>query len=111
MMMLSLRFKNITRIEGFLFLYFTAMLIQALIERDTRLAMDQRSMKSIPIYSEERECYSPTSDRILSEFHDVEVHRLVSHENEVRRFYTEFSDLQKLIMSLLGVSEEEFRPE
>jgi hypothetical protein len=28
----------------------------------------------------------------------------------VRRFYTEFSDLQKLIMSLLGVSEEEFRP-
>ncbi len=103
-------FKNITRIEGFLFLYFTAMLIQALIERDTRLAMDQRSMKSIPIYSEERECYSPTSDRILSEFHDVEIHRLVSHGNEVRRFYTEFSDLQKLIMSLLGVSEEEFRP-
>jgi hypothetical protein len=29
----------------------------------------------------------------------------------VRRFYTEFSDLQKLIMSLLGVSDEEFGPE
>ncbi|MHB1493407.1 MAG: IS1634 family transposase [Thermoplasmataceae archaeon] len=104
-------FKSITRIEGFLFLYFVAMLIQALIERDARIAMDQRSMKSIPIYSEERECFSPTSDRIMSEFHDIEVHRLVNHGNEVRSFYTEFSDLQKLIMSLLGVSEEEFRPE
>jgi|AADL01.1.fsa_nt_gi hypothetical protein len=68
------------------------------------------NMKSIPIYSEERECFSPTSGRILSEFHDLEVHRLVSHGNEVRRFYTESSDLQKLIMSLLGISEEEFRP-
>ncbi|MHB1471734.1 MAG: IS1634 family transposase, partial [Thermoplasmataceae archaeon] len=103
-------FKNITRIEGFLFLYFTAMLIQALIERDVRIAMEKRGIKSIPLYSEERECFSPTSDRILSEFHDVEVHRLMSQRNEVRRFYTEFSDLQKLIMSLLGVSEEEFRP-
>ncbi|MHB8361637.1 MAG: hypothetical protein ACYDDC_07560 [Thermoplasmataceae archaeon] len=104
-------FKSITRIEGFLFLYFIAMLIQALIERDARIAMDKRKMKSIPLYSEERECFSPTCDRILSEFHDVEVHRLVSHGNEVRRFYTEFSDLHKLIMSLLGISEEEFRPE
>ncbi|MHB1709058.1 MAG: hypothetical protein ACYCT2_06255 [Thermoplasmataceae archaeon] len=47
----------------------------------------------------------------MSEFHNVEVHRLISHGNEVRRFYTEFTDLQKLIMLLLDVSQEQFRPE
>ncbi len=32
-------FKNVVRIEAFLFLYFVAMIIQALIERAARLSM------------------------------------------------------------------------
>ena len=104
-------FKNETRIEGFLFLYFIAMLIQALIERDVRIAMEKRGIKSIPLYSEERDCSSPTCYRIFSAFDKMQVHHLVSDGIETERFYTEISDIQRLIMSLIGISEEEFRPE
>ena len=103
-------FKNETRIEGFLFLYFIAMLIQALIERDVRMAMENRGIKSIPLYSEERDCSSPTCYRIFSAFDKMQVHHLVSDGMEIERFYTEISDIQRLIMSLIGISEEEFRP-
>ncbi len=104
-------FKNETRIEGFLFLYFIAMLIQALIERDIRIAMENSGIKSIPLYSEERECSSPTCYRVFSAFDRMQVHHLISNGSENERFYTDISDLQKLILSLLLIPEQEFRPE
>lgn len=104
-------FKSIARIEEFLFVYFIAMIIQSLIERDVRIAMVNLGMKSIPLYSEERECSSPTCYRIFSAFDNMQVHRLISNGKETERFYTDISDVQKLILSLLGIPEEEFRPE
>ena len=103
-------FKNETKIEGFLFLYFIAMLIQALIEKDVRIAMGNSGIKSIPLYSEERECSSPTCYRVFSAFDKMQVHHLVSNGQKTERFYTEISDIQRRILSLIGISEEEFRP-
>ena len=102
-------FKNVERIEAFLF--FVAMLIQALIERDLRISMKRAEIESLPIYSEERECTSPTADRIFSQFENVEAHHLLTKGKEIRRFYSDLSTIQKNILSLLDIPEEKFKPE
>ncbi len=104
-------FKNVERIESFLFLYFIAMLIQSLIERDLRMRMKQAGIESLPIYSEERECISPTAHRIFSQFEHVDEHRILVEGKEIRRFHSELSSVQKTILSLLDIPEEKFRPE
>ncbi len=96
-------FKNVARIEAFLFVYFIAMLIQALIEREVRNSMKKRKIASLPVYSEERECGSPTADKLLSAFSDVTVHHLFDGESRVDAFKAQLSDKQKLFLSLMDV--------
>jgi len=103
--------KNVTRIEGLLFVYFLALLIEALIEREVRRTMAQRGLKTIPIYPEMRECAAPTSSRILRIFEPVQLHRLRSDEKLVQVFRTELTDLQKDVLGLAGVSAEGYVPE
>ena len=57
--LMPMLFKRIDRIEAFLFMFFTAMLIEALIERSVRLSMKSMKIESIPIYHERKECESP----------------------------------------------------
>ena len=60
--------KSVSRIEAFLFLHFVAMLVQALLEREIRLAMGREGIARLPIYPEERDCTVPSTERILDLF-------------------------------------------
>lgn len=102
-------FKNVERIEAFLFLYYIAMLIQALVERDMSIRMKDRNIDSIPIYPEERECSSPTAHRILSRFENVVMNRILMGGKEVKTMHPDLSEAQKQILSLLDIEEERFR--
>ena len=46
--------KNAGRIEAFFLVYFLALMVQALSERDLRLAMTREGIEKLPIYPEER---------------------------------------------------------
>ena len=101
-------FKSVERIEAFLFLYYIAMLIQALIERDIRINMKSGDIASIPVYSEDRECSSPTSYRILSKFENIVMNHILVDGREVKTVHTELSKIQKQILSLLDIQEVKF---
>jgi len=95
--------KSVTRIEGFLFVYFIALLVQALIEREIRTNMKEKGVKSLSIYFEGRECISPTSDKVLSHFNNIEFHRLWSGNSLVKTFSTSLSSKQKELLEMAGV--------
>jgi transposase len=103
--------KNVTRIEGLLFVYFLALLIEALIEREVRNSMALKGLETIPIYPEMRECAAPTSSRILRIFEPIQLHRLWSDEKLVQVFRPELTDLQKDVLGLAGVPVEGYVPE
>lgn len=103
--------KNVTRIEGLLFVYFLALLVEALIEREVRRTMALKGLTTIPLYPEMRDCEAPTSSRILKIFETVQLHRLRSEDKLVQVFRTELSDLQKGVLELAGVSAEGYVPE
>ena len=67
-------YKTPERIEAFLFLYFIAITLHALLERQVREAMKARGIRSIPLYPEERACRAPTADKLLGLFENLRRH-------------------------------------
>lgn len=98
--------KNVTRIEALLFLYFTAILVQALIERQVRRGMEERGIESLPVYPEERECEAPTTTRLLTMFDNLQIHDLWDGGTRVQTFLPELSEMQKELLELMEVPAE-----
>jgi hypothetical protein len=57
--------KNEGRIEALFYLYFLVLLVQALIERELRRAMQREQLSALPLYPEERATRRPTAEQIL----------------------------------------------
>ena len=95
--------KNESRIEALFTVYFLALVIQALIERELRLAMNRDKIDSLPLYPESRACRRPTTEHILRLFGHVERHTLRDNGTLVKTFEPELTALQTQILALLGV--------
>jgi transposase len=102
--------KNEGRIEALFTLYFLALLVQALIERELRLAMKRERIEKVPLYPEQRRCTRPTTQQVLRLFSLVERHVLLQDGRPVQVFDAELTDLQRQILTLLGVPERDLRP-
>lgn len=96
--------KSISRIEALLFLAFVALLVNALLEREVRWAMERRGIKKLPLYPEERACKAPSAERILEVFGPVQ--RALLHNKRgvlIQRFEPELNPLHQRLLGLLGV--------
>jgi transposase len=102
--------KNPGRIEALFILSFLGLLVHALIERELRTAMRRARLPELPLYPEERRCKRPTTEQVLRLFSHAERHVLLRHGRPVQVFHPELTDLQKQILTLLGVPVRAFRP-
>ena len=100
--------KNPGRIEALFTLYFLALVVQALIERELRLAMKREKIKELPIYPEQRLCKRPTTEQILRLFSLAERHTLLSADKPVQSFPPQLTDIQLQTLDLLGVPAKSF---
>ena len=100
--------KNEGRIEALFFLYFVALLIQALIERELRRAMKREQIDSLPLYPEERACPRPTVLQILRLFNSPERHVLLKDDLTVQEFPPQLTELQSQVIDLLGIPENAY---
>jgi transposase len=103
-------FKSVERIEAFLFLYFLAVTLQALIERQIRRAMAARGLRTIPLYPEERDCRAPTADKILHAFEPLRKYHLRRNGRLVQTFADPLSDIQSTILDLLNIPTSTYVP-
>ena len=101
--------KDEGRIEALFTLYFLALLVQALIERELRLAMKRERIEELPLYPEQRQCAHPTTEQILRLYSLAERHKLIEDGHTVQVFDVQLTDLQRQLLSLLGVPERAFR--
>jgi transposase len=95
--------KNEARIEALFFLYFLALLVQALVERELRLSMGKGKITSLPLYPEERRSTKPTAETILKLFSHLQRSVLVHHNTVCKTFAPELTALQEHVLELLGV--------
>lgn len=101
--------KNEGRIEAFFFLYFLALLVQALIERQVRLAMHREGIDELALYPEDRGSRRPTAEQILRLFSLVERHTIFAGDQVVQIMHPELTLLQKQVLHLLGIPERVYR--
>lgn len=100
--------KSDKRIDAFFFLFFLALLVQALIERALRQGMEKAGLDQLPLYPEERQCHRPTFLQLLRLFSLPERHLLMQEEKVVQVFPPQLNDLQRQVLKLLDVPEENY---
>ncbi len=95
--------KSPHRIEALMFVYFIALLLNALIERELRLSMKKNKIKKLPLYPEERDCKYPTTNRLITLFSNQRRHILKEGNKIIKCFSDPLSDLQIQILKLLSI--------
>jgi hypothetical protein len=100
--------KDVRRIQALLCVYFLALLVEALLERELRQAMARDGIESLPLYSEGRPCRWPTARRVIDLFENVERHEWVTSGGRKTVLVTELTDLQRRILKLLGLRPETY---
>lgn len=95
--------KNETRVEALFFVYFLALLVQALLERELRRGMKEHDVAELPLYPEERTCQRPTAEQIFRLFSLASRSSLLLEGEEVRVFDTKLTALQRQVLRLTGV--------
>jgi transposase len=95
--------KEVSRIQALLCVYFFALLLESLLERELRRAMEREGVESLPLYPEGRACRRPTARRVIDLFEDVQRHELTERGRRAIVFTTELTRLQRKILRLLGI--------
>jgi len=95
--------KNEGRIAALFFVYFLALLVQALIERELRQAMQREAIAELPLYPEECQVRRPTAEQILRLFSLVQRHSFQQEGETIHTFSPDLTDLQRQVVALLKV--------
>jgi len=101
--------KDVSRIQALLCVYFLVLLVEALVERELRQAMEREGLESLPLYPENRPCRRPTARRVIDLFDDIHRHTLRGKSRTSTVFTTELSGLQRRILKLLGIPATAYR--
>lgn len=100
--------KAVHRIQAFLCMYFFALLVEALLERQLRQAMQKADIDALPMYPEQRACRWPTARRVIDLFEDVQRHTLEQRRNPPEVMVTELTRLQRKLLKLIGLPARDY---
>jgi transposase len=95
--------KEASRIQALLCVYFVVLLVEALLERELRRAMERSGDEDLPLYPESRPCRRPTTRKLIDLFEDIQRHTLTSPARAPVVFTTELTRLQRKVLRLLGM--------
>jgi transposase len=95
--------KEVSRIQALLCVYFFVLLVEALLERELRRAMEREGIAGLPLYPEGRACRRPTARKVIDLYEDVQRHSLKSGKRPPEVFSTDLTRLQRRILRLLGM--------
>lgn len=94
--------KEVSRIQALLAVYFFALVLQTLMERELRQAAAASEHDSLPLYPEHRACRRPTTRRLIDLFQTVQRHQLTGG-GQAETFVTQLTPLQKEIAQWFGI--------
>jgi transposase len=95
--------KAVHRIQALLSVYFFALLLEALLERELRQAMQHKGVESLPLYPEGRPCRWPTARRVLDLFESIQRHTFTSGKRPAEVLVTDLTPVQRRLLTLLSL--------
>lgn len=103
-----LLFKKIERVEANMFVFFIALLLQALLERLLRLQLTKRKAPPLKLYPEDRDAPHPTTSQVLKTFEGLSTYVLSANGQPTEEFHDELSSTHRAVLSLLDMTEAQF---
>lgn len=100
--------KSVHRIQALLAVYFLALLVESLLERELRQAMQRKEIDWLPLYPEGRACRRPTSRRVIDLFEPVQRHTLTHGKQSAEVLITELTRVQCRVLTLLGLPSKQY---
>ncbi len=100
--------KAVHRIQALLCMYFFALLVEALLERQLRQAMQQGQIEALPLYPEGRACHWPTARRVIDLFETVQQHTLEQRGRPTEVMVTDLTRLQRKLLHLISLSAKDY---
>jgi len=100
--------KSVHRIQALLCVYFFVLLVEALLERQLRQAMQQKGTEALPLYPEGRACRWPTARRVIDVLEPVQRHSLTLDGKPAEVLVTALTAVQRQLLSLLGLSSKHY---
>jgi len=76
-----LLFKKIRRVEANMFVFFLALMIQALLERLLRQRLTQRKAPPLKLYPEDRDAPHPTTSQLFKTFHGLSTYAIMHDDH------------------------------
>lgn len=101
-------FKKVERVEAILFLFYLALILQSVIEREVRQQMDSKGIEALPLYPEHRLSYHPTTAKIFDQFQDITVSYLMVNNQLIREYRDTLNPIQLQILTLLKITETNY---
>ena len=93
--------KQVRRIQALLCMYFFALVVEALLERELRQAMQREEIEALPMYPEGRACRWPTARRLIDLFEPIQRHTLAHGQRPSEVMVTDLSRLQRRLLKLI----------
>jgi transposase len=103
-----LLFKKIQRVEANMFVFFIALLIQALLERELRNQLAKRSLPPLKLYPEDRDAPHPTTSQLFKTFDRLSTYAITQAGIPCETYHDQLSDTHRKVLSLLNIEEQEF---
>jgi transposase len=103
-----LLFKKLRRVEANLFVFFIALLIQALLERLIRQRIAERKSAPLKLYPEARDAPHPTTSQVLKTFDGLYSYILMRNGQTIEQFRDQLKDTHRAVLALLDRSEGQF---
>ncbi len=100
--------KSVHRIQSLLCVYFFALLVEALLERELRRAMQARGIEALPLYPEGRDCRWPTARRVIDLFETIQRHTWRRPNRPAELLVTELPRLHRRLLKLLGLKPDDY---
>ncbi len=103
-----LLFKRIERVEANMFLFFVALMAQALLERHVRHALSARKAPPLKLYPEDRDAPHVTTSQILKTFSGLSSYTISEEGLPVEAFQDRLELVHHRVLDLIGLDEPRF---
>ena len=103
-----LLFKKIHRVEANMFVFFIALLLQALLERLLRLQLAKTKADPLKLYPEDRDAPHATTSQLLKTFEGLSTYTLTAKDQPTEEYHDELNPTHRAVLSLLNMTEAQF---
>ena len=91
-----------------MFLFFIALLIQALLERELRKKLTERGSAPLKLYPEDRDAPHPTTSQLFKTFDRLSTYAITQEGKPCEAYHDELNETHRQVISLLGITEQSF---